>query len=119
MELQRLAFNMADALDTFNCHSMSEADRDLRDGAFAISRELRARINKLLKKQDEVNALLTGIPVNEFWSELKDMDVLLDVLDKSTRDRRNYQDFVESLIPLLRLCEAWGEQGPLSARGVF
>ena len=116
-EMQRLAFNLADILDTVNFHSLSEAVGDLRRSVFRTSLDLQGLIRRVLKRQDQVAACFPEADVTGIVRELEAMDVLLDLLHKCTGEVKNYKDFVDALIPLIRKCETWGGQGPMAACG--
>lgn len=116
-ELQRLAFNLADALDTLNVHSKDEAVGGLRRDVFPISEMLLLEIRHMSRALDDVRRAFPGADAKALDADLGDMDALLDVLHKCTGEIKNYKDFVAMLIPLLRKCAQWGEQGPLGACG--
>jgi hypothetical protein len=118
-ELQRLAFNLADTLDTLNYHSLDETVDDLRKNVFSMSREMGGHIRKILKNLEHVAGYFPDAGVTEIEASLKNMDSLLEVVNKCTGEVKNYKTFVGSLIPLLKLCGEWGERGPLAAAGVY
>jgi hypothetical protein len=118
-EMQRLAFNLADALDTLNVHSMDEAVDDLRIAVFPICENLRGEIRRMSRAMDKVRLAFPAADAVALDKELGAMDALLDMLHKCTGEVRNYKDFIGGLIPLLRRCEAWGEAGPLRESGGY
>lgn len=116
-ELQRLAFNMCDALDSWNCHSAAEAVDDLRHGPVEIGREMSGRIQHILRRKNDFQEFFPGVDANAVESELCDMDALLRVMAKCAGEPRNYREFLDSLIPLLEMCRRWSECGPLETAG--
>jgi hypothetical protein len=116
-ELQRLAFNLADALDTLNVHSRDEAVSGMRRDVFPISEMLALEIRRMTRALDDVRREYPSADTAALDADLGDMDALLNVLHKSAGEMKNYKEFVSMLIPLLRKCNEWGEQGPLSACG--
>lgn len=118
-EMQRLAFNLADALDTLNVHSMDEAVDDLRIAVFPICESLRGQIRRMSRAMDRVRLAFPDADAVSLDRDLGEMDALLDMLHKCTGEVRNYKDFVAGLIPLLRKCEAWGDAGPLREAGGY
>ena len=104
-ELQVLAFNLADVLDTLNFHSGREAVRDLNRNAFGIVEEMR----------EKIRSLLYNLHQSGREDELEDagkMDALLEVVHNCGGQPENYRAFVDKLIPLLELLNRWGERGP-------
>lgn len=118
-ELQRLSFNLLDALDTLNVHSLGEVVRDLRRSIFPLSHGLQTEVRRFIKGSDRVRAAFPDVDTAALEQDLSAMDALLDMLHKCTGEVKNYKEFVDGLIPLIRKCESWSEQGPLAARGAW
>ena len=118
MEMQRLAFNLSDALDTLNVHSLQEVVGDLRSTVFPVSERLQWEIRRSAKSLDDVARHFPEVDSRRLEQDMGEMDGLLDLLHKCTGEVKNYKEFVEGLIPLIRKCEAWGDLGPLARVGV-
>ena len=117
-EMQRLAFNLCDALDSWNCHSLAEAVDDLQHGPALIGRELSVQIQRVLRRKSAIKVHFPEADVALIDHELRDMDALLRVMARCSGEPRNYREFLDQLIILLEMCGRWSEQGPLECAGV-
>jgi hypothetical protein len=118
-EMQRLAFNLCDALDSWNCHSVGEAVGDLQHGPAMIGRELSGRIQRVLRRKSTIREYFPDADVESIEREFQDMDALLRVMAKCSGEPRNYREFLDNLILLLKMCQRWSEHGPLENAGVI
>jgi uncharacterized protein YggE len=106
-ELQVLAFNLMDELETINFHSNREAVADLRRRAVGMADEMQVKIKDLLH-----NLQHTGR--DEAVEEAKEMASLLDVVHNISTEQGNFKHFISILMPLIRMLSIWGDRGPLT-----
>ncbi len=110
-ELQVLAFNMAEELDTLNFHSQREAAADMRRrGVFDSLDEMRDKIRRL---ERELRSCGRDVQAED----VVEMDALLEVMHKCGGEPDNFRQFVSELIPLIRMLDKWGERGPIDGCG--
>jgi hypothetical protein len=110
-ELQVLAFNMAEELDTLNFHSQREVAADMRRrGVFDSLDEMRDKIRRLERE-------LRSSGRDAQAEEIVEMDALLEVMNKSGGEPEYFRQFVSELIPLIRMLDKWGERGPIDGCG--
>ena len=113
LDLQRIAFNLSDAIDSINFHSMHEAVADMRKDVRALGAEMEGDIKLLLRNFEPMKTLFPELPAESLLADLLEMQDLLEVLRKCTGDVKNYHEFIDSLPPLIALCEKWGAADPL------
>ncbi len=103
-ELQVLAFNMLDELESLNLHSPREAVSDLQDRIFGTAKEMSA-LNK---------SLIHNLSVLGRTGELEEaveMDSLLDILRNCSVEPSSYKHFIDTMIPLINMLELWSNRG--------
>ena len=106
-DLQVLAFNLADTMDTLNFHSNREAVRDLNRRAGPMADEMMQKIRSLVYNLDNEKP---G-DFAEDIEEARDMYSLLDLTRKCSVESENFKNFVDSLIPLIEKLDEWGRLG--------
>jgi len=113
LDLQRLAFNLSDAIDTLNFHSIHEAVADMRNDVRELGAEMDGQLKTLLRNFDSLKSAFPELPADLLLVELLEMKDLLEVLRKCTGDVKNHHQFIGSLPPLIELCEKWAAADPL------
>ena len=109
-ELQVLAFNLLDGIESLNLHSPREAVADLNARVTGMAEEM-VKLNRslihnlsLLKRDKELD-------------EAEEMDSLLDILRHCSIEPASYKHFISSLIPLIKLLTLWSERGAAAGAG--
>jgi hypothetical protein len=105
-ELQVLAFNMLDELETLNYHSGREAVADLNEKVFGMADEMRKLIRDLVHGLHHEKRLSD-------MEEAVEMDSMLEVMMHCSIEPASYKHFLSILIPLIDLLTAWSEHGPV------
>lgn len=112
-DLQRLAFNLADEIDTLNFHTMREAVSDMRRGVQRITAEMHEKVRSVVKRVETVSEHFPNLAADEVMDEFTRMEELLDIVRKCTGEPKNYRDFIQAMPELIELCDKWGAQNPL------
>lgn len=113
LDLQRLAFNLADEIDTLNFHTMREAVSDMRLGVQRITAEMYEKVRAVIKRMEMITEHFPNLDADEITEEFTRMEELLDIVRKCTGEPKNYRDFIQSMPELIELCGKWGERDPL------
>ncbi|MEW5945474.1 MAG: hypothetical protein AB1742_04670 [bacterium] len=114
-ELENLAGELLDVLETLNFHSAREAAEDLHSDALPIVSKMLPRLRSVYLAASSHPETFSRHLSPAKMNELTDMNELLDSIRHCSAEHKSFQNFLSNLVPLLDLLKKWAYQGLAAA----